>query len=223
MVLVMNIARAFNLTRVKRCSQIMGREEGDDMPAAQIMYPCMQCADIFYLKADICQLGMDQRKVNMLAREYCDVIKRKHKPVILSHHMVMGLKEGQEKMSKSDPNSAIFMEDTESDVKSKISKAFCPPQVIENNPCIDYVRYIVFFAVEKFVVERSEENGGSITYASADDVEKDFLEGKLHPKDLKNALSSAINSLLQPVRDHFETNSEAKKLMQLVKKYRVTK
>ncbi len=30
--------------------------------------------------------------------------------------MINGLKEGQEKMSKSDPDSAIFMEDSESDV-----------------------------------------------------------------------------------------------------------
>ncbi|MFN3383131.1 MAG: hypothetical protein ACK41O_27000, partial [Runella zeae] len=72
----------------------------------------MQCADIFFLKvlslslslslfmsshslmhallfqADICQLGMDQRKVNVLAREYCDSIKRKLKPIILSHRCV---------------------------------------------------------------------------------------------------------------------------------------
>ena len=45
------------------------------------------------LQADICQLGMDQRKVNMLAREYCDKIKRKLKPVILSHEMLPGLLE----------------------------------------------------------------------------------------------------------------------------------
>jgi tyrosyl-tRNA synthetase len=37
--------------------------------------------------------------------------------------------QGQEKMSKSDPNSAIFMEDSEGDVNVKIKKAFCPPQV----------------------------------------------------------------------------------------------
>ena len=49
------------------------------LTASQIFYPCMQCADIFFLKADICQLGMDQRKVNMLAREYCDDVKRKIK------------------------------------------------------------------------------------------------------------------------------------------------
>lgn len=33
-------------------------------------------------------------------------------------------------MSKSDPNSAIFMEDTEQEVKTKIKKAFCPPQQV---------------------------------------------------------------------------------------------
>ena len=45
------------------------------------------------LQADICQLGLDQRKVNVLAREYCDQCKpkRKLKPVILSHEMMPGL------------------------------------------------------------------------------------------------------------------------------------
>jgi hypothetical protein len=28
----------------------MGRTEKDDLSAAQILYPCMQCADIFFLK-----------------------------------------------------------------------------------------------------------------------------------------------------------------------------
>jgi tyrosyl-tRNA synthetase len=45
------------------------------------------------------------------------------KPVIISHHMLMGLKEGQEKMSKSDPDSAIFMEDAAEDVKRKVLTA----------------------------------------------------------------------------------------------------
>lgn len=126
---VMDIARINNLARIQRCCTIMGRKETDEMSAAQIFYPCMQAADVFFLKADICQLGMDQRKVNMLAREYATSKKMRFKPVIISHHMLMGLKEGQEKMSKSDPDSAIFMEDTAEDVKRKIKKAYCPPEV----------------------------------------------------------------------------------------------
>lgn len=38
--------------------------------------------------------------------------------------------QGQEKMSKSDPASAIFMEDSAAEVKTKIKKAFCPPGVV---------------------------------------------------------------------------------------------
>lgn len=33
-----------------RCCQIMGRDEKEELTAAQIFYPCMQCADIFFLK-----------------------------------------------------------------------------------------------------------------------------------------------------------------------------
>ena len=63
----------------------------------------------------------------MLARDYCDAAGRKKgKPIILSHHMLYGLKAGQAKMSKSDPDSAIFMEDSTADVRRKIRGAYCP-------------------------------------------------------------------------------------------------
>ena len=58
----------------------------------------------------------------IILREYAGTKKMRFKPVIISHHMLMGLKEGQEKMSKSDPDSAIFMEDAAEDVKRKVSR-----------------------------------------------------------------------------------------------------
>jgi tryptophanyl-tRNA synthetase len=66
------IATRNNITRIKRCGQIMGRGESDSLTAAQIFYPCMQCNDVFMLRANITSLGMDQRKVNMLAREFAE-------------------------------------------------------------------------------------------------------------------------------------------------------
>jgi tyrosyl-tRNA synthetase len=47
----------------------MGRKEGELQEAAQLLYPGMQVADIFTLGAKICQLGLDQRRANILARE----------------------------------------------------------------------------------------------------------------------------------------------------------
>ena len=221
--LVLDIARRNNVTRIKRCGQIMGRSENEDMSAAQILYPCMQCADIFFLKADICQLGMDQRKVNMLAREYCDTIRRKSKPIIISHHMIMGLGEGQEKMSKSDPNSAIFMEDSEAEVNSKIKRAYCPPGIVDGNPILDYVKHIVFGKYTEFIIQRKPENGGDIVYHSYNDLEYDYIQGNLHPGDLKSSLARILNELIRPVREHFLNDPEASKLLARIKTFKVTK
>lgn len=78
---VIEISKSFSIQRTKRCCTIMGRQESDEMPTAHLLYACMQCSDIFFLKADICQLGMDQRKVNMLAREYAKS-KKLHPPIV---------------------------------------------------------------------------------------------------------------------------------------------
>jgi tyrosyl-tRNA synthetase len=216
---VMEVATLNSVSRVKRCGPIMGRKEGDDLSAAQIMYPCMQCADIFFLKADICQLGLDQKKVNMLAREYCDQAKPKikNKPIILSHHMLAGLKQGQEKMSKSDPTSAIYMDDTEQEVNAKIKGAFCPEETVDGNPILEYLKYIVFPSRDKVEIKRSEANGGDCAYDSYDALVADFAAGKLHPGDVKPAVARAVNALLQPVRDHFKNDAHAKSVLAKVR------
>ncbi|CXI78007.1 tyrosine--tRNA ligase, putative [Plasmodium berghei] len=220
---VIDISRSFNINRIKRCLTIMGRTEGEDNYCSQILYPCMQCADIFFLNVDICQLGIDQRKVNMLAREYCDIKKIKKKPVILSHGMLPGLLEGQEKMSKSDENSAIFMDDNEADVNRKIKKGYCPPNIIENNPIFAYAKIIIYPHYKEFNLIRKEKNGGDKLYTTIEEMEKDYICGDIHPLDLKDNVASYINKMLQPVRNHFQNNAEAKKLLSEIKKYKITK
>ena len=217
--LVMDIARANSLNRITRCCTIMGRKEEDDMSASQIFYPCMQAADVFFLKADICQLGMDQRKVNMLAREYAKDKKMRFKPVIISHHMLMGLKEGQEKMSKSDPDSAIFMEDSKEDVKRKIKKAYCPPEIVENNPIMDYAKNILFAYNGRFDIT---VDGVAKSYKEYEVLEAEYKAGSVHPKDLKEAVTNGLNVILQPVRDHF-ASGEPKALLEKIKKFKVTR
>ena len=41
-----------------------------EMSAGQIFYT--DIVDIFFFKVDICQLGNDQIRVNVLTQEYCD-------------------------------------------------------------------------------------------------------------------------------------------------------
>lgn len=135
----------------------------------------------------------------------------------------MGLKEGQEKMSKSDPDSAIFMEDKEEDIRRKIKKAFCPEKVVKGNPILDYVKNIIFEKQELFTIKRDPANGGNITFKSNEELQAAYVEGLLHPVDLKNAVADALNEILQPVRDHFEKDPYAKKLLDTIKQWQVTR
>ncbi|KAK1420735.1 hypothetical protein QVD17_22565 [Tagetes erecta] len=216
--LVMDIAKRNTLRRIIRCCQIMGRKEEDKLSAAQIFYPCMQCADIFFLKVGICQLGEDQRKVNMLAREYCKLTKKEAKPIILSHHMLPGLKEGQAKMSKSDLSSAIFMDDDEDKVIEKIKSAYCPEKVVDKNPCVEYIKYIVFPWFGNFTVQ---QQGGEKSFTSFEDLVIDYEKGDVNPDDLKHSLSKALNIILKPVRDHFANDEDAKALLKTVKGFTI--
>ena len=220
---VINVARANNIDRIKRCCQIMGRKEGDALQASQIMYPCMQCTDIFFLKANITSLGMDQRKVNMLAREYSDDVKIKHKPIIVSHHMLKSLVKGVEKMSKSIPDSAIFMEDTAKEVERKIKKAYCPEKDVDDNPIFDYIKYLIIPRFGKLELKRPEKYGGDKVYNTYEEICEDYKKGDLNPGDLKPNVARLINEMIEPVRKHFENDPEAKKILQLVNSFKVTR
>ena len=220
---VINVARANNIDRIKRCCQIMGRKEGDALQASQIMYPCMQCTDIFFLKANITSLGMDQRKVNMLAREYSDDVKITHKPIIVSHHMLKSLVKGVEKMSKSIPDSAIFMEDSAKEVERKIKKAYCPEKDVDDNPIFDYIKYLIIPRFGKFELKRPEKYGGDKVYNTYEEICEDYKKGDLNPGDVKPNVARLINEMIEPVRKHFENDPEAKKILQLVNSFKVTR
>ena len=195
--LVLDIGTKFNLHRVKKCTQIMGREESDDLAASQIFYPIMQCADIFFLKVDIASLGIDQRKVNMLAIEYCDKIKRKNKPIIISHHMLMGL-DGSSKMSKSNPDNAIFMDDSKEDIKRKINKAFCEEGNIDINPLLDWIEHLVFPILGKFVLPGNEKwNEQEVVFEEFITLKEQFQEKIVHPSRVKAGMIKHINEMLK--------------------------
>lgn len=230
---VMEISRHSTVKRIIRCAQIMGRKESDSLQASQILYTCMQAADIFYLKADITQLGMDQRKVNMLAREVGPKIGF-YKPVVVSHHMLMGLGQppknvvGAEraielKMSKSKPDTAIFMDDSEKEIKRKLNKAYCPEGVIEENALLEYCKYLIFERFDSFNIERPEKWGGSLEFTDYKGLEDSFRLKKVHPMDLKQATADYINKLIEPVRKRLEKSPKVKRLAEEIKNFRVTR
>jgi tyrosyl-tRNA synthetase len=237
----LKISRLVTIKRVLRAVTIAGRTEAEIKEPSLLIYPLMQATDIFMLNdkkgVDICQLGMDQRKVNMLAREIAEALGRK-KPVAVHHHLLIGLqgptkmeaydeneKISQQisfKMSKSKPKSCIFIHDSEEEIKEKILEAFCPPKQKENNPILEIFKYIIFRKFESVTIKREEKYGGNLEIQNYEELEKLYVEGKIHPLDLKNACIEYLNIILEPIRKYFESG-KARELYEIVKSAKITR
>ncbi len=233
----MAIAKNLTIARTTRTLEIAGRKDTDARYVSDFLYTPMQVADIFHMKVKICQLGMDQRKANMVGREVGEKMGY-WKPVCVHHHLLQGLEkpgvwpipEGQEKeaiasakMSKSKPDTCIFIYDTPAEIKKKLSKAFCPEKTVKFNPIMDICKYIVFRENPVFIIERPAKFGGNIQFESFDQLASSYVEGKLHPMDLKNGVAEQLGKILEPVRRYFSNHKEAQDCLDAICKAKVTR
>jgi tyrosyl-tRNA synthetase len=233
----MAIAKSLTIARTTRTLEIAGRKEGEAHYVSDYLYTPMQVADIFHLNVKICQLGMDQRKANVVAREIGEKLGY-WKPICVHHHLLQGLEkpkiwpipEGQEKeavasakMSKSKPDTCIFIYDTPEEIKKKMSRAFCPEKTVKFNPSLDICRHIVFREKQSFTIERPEKFGGSVTFGSFEELATVYEQGKLHPMDLKNGVATELGNILEPVRRYFTNNAEANRCLEAIRKAKITR
>ncbi|MGQ9530633.1 MAG: tyrosine--tRNA ligase [Candidatus Bathycorpusculaceae bacterium] len=232
---VIKFSKHMTIARSLRCMTIMGRSESEKLDLSQYFYPPMQAVDIKEIGADIPHGGMDQRKAHVLAREIFPKMGWK-KPVAVHHHLLMGIAKPIElktkdkleqviasKMSKSKPWTAIFIHDTEEEIKAKLQKAWCPEKQTELNPIVEIVKHIIFHEKTAFQIERPAKFGGTVQFQSYEKLEKAYRKGEVHPQDLKNAVAKEIAKILEPIRKYFETDKEAKECLSIVKKAEVTR
>ncbi|XP_060061783.1 tyrosine--tRNA ligase, cytoplasmic isoform X2 [Erinaceus europaeus] len=105
----------------------------------------------------------------------------------------------------AEKESKIDLLDRKEDVKKKLKKAFCEPGNVENNGVLSFIKHVLFPLKSEFVILRDEKWGGNKTYTAYLDLEKDFADQVVHPGDLKNSVEVALNKLLDPIREKFNT------------------
>lgn len=209
---LIKLSKQSSLPRLKRALPIMGRVEDDaEKDFSMFIYPMMQVTDIAIMDIDIALGAMDQRHAHMLQRDIAD--KAGYKKVVAIHGPLLSSLKGPgrmdstnngelgAKMSKSDPGSAIYIFDSEKEITSKMNKAFCPLGEIKQNPVLDIAKYILFpYSGKPLSIERPPQSGGSITFHDYEDLELEYERKKIHPADLKTAVSEQLIELLKPAR-----------------------
>ncbi|KAJ6589077.1 tRNA synthetases class I-domain-containing protein [Mycena capillaripes] len=208
-----------------------------------LLYPGLQALDEQYLGVDFQFGGVDQRKIFTFAELYLPRLgyaKRAH----LMNSMVPGLAGGKMSSSDPNSKidfldapevvrkkiKAAFCEEgniAENGILAFVKAVLIPVSELrlENarkggsilEPTADLKPFATDDAPEGtvFTIERDEKFGGSTHYQSYDELENDFKDKKLHPKDLKISVANAINRLLDPIRKAFAEDEEAQKIERL--------
>jgi tyrosyl-tRNA synthetase len=126
------------------------------------------------------------------------------------------------KMSKSKPESAIFIHDSPEDIKRKIERAYCPPKEVELNPILEIANYILLRGKEKEFEIINAKTGERRVYTSYAQLENEYKEGKIHPADLKNTVANELIKLLEPAYKHF-TEGPGKKYLEEMREIKITR
>ena len=244
---LIRVSMKLSLSRAKRSITILGRRKGDSVSFAQLLYVPMQVADIYGLEVNLPHGGMDQRKAHVIALEVWKSFS--YRPVAVHNHLLMGMyltgeqrrqimearqrgdrelfDEGlmEAKMSKSKPESAIFIHETEEEIRRKLRRAFCPAGETEFNPVIDILRYIIWPYLEQtgrpFRVVNLKTKKEQV-YGNRGELEESYMRGELHPLDLKEAVATHLSDILAPARKYF-LEGKGRKYLEELQEIRITR
>jgi len=199
---VMKLAQNSTIKRGLRSMQEIARDV-DNATISQLWYPLMQVADIKYLGCDVALGGMEQRKVHMIGKDLGKILD--HDFVALHTPLITSLKGPGAKMSSSIPGSNISIIDSKEKITKTISKSYCPAKQAKDNPILQIVELIIFPSLKNksFEIKRGKKFGGDLKIKTYEELEKMYLSGKLHPMDLKSAVSEHLEEIISPIRKNF--------------------
>ncbi len=174
---------------------------------SELIYPMMQALDEEYLKVDMQLGGHDQRHIMAFAREFLPVLGYAPRVEIMTP-LVVSLKGPGVKMSASIPESSIKVYESESSVREKIAKAYCPAGIVIDNPILNLTKYVFFPLHGKLVLKRDAKFGGDRTFTRYQELEEAFAQKQVHPLDVKNAVAETTVQTFKKVRSYFEKNQD---------------
>jgi len=132
------------------------------------------------------------------------------------------------KMSKSKPDSAVWVHDSSEEIIRKLRQAYCPiPQPgadletirLEQkfNPVLDWITGLIYPAGLILTLERPEKFGGNKPYSTYVELETDYFQGLIHPLDLKAAVAKCLSLWFEPIRQWVEANPQGLDIIKGIK------
>lgn len=177
---------------------------GDNLNMGFINYPIMQTADILIFNATEVPVGEDQVPILLYGNDLidkfhhhfqCNIFKRIN-PIVSHTPRLMG-PDGQNKMSKSLGN-AIYLDSSNDDIKKQVHSMYTDPNHIRVSDPGQVEGNVVFQYLDAFHQDKDE-----LVHLKAH-----YQKGGLGDMTLKKMLLADIISVIEPIRDNYNTFSD---------------
>jgi tryptophanyl-tRNA synthetase len=201
------------VSRLERLPSLkdMARDANVEMSFALLGYPILQAADILCVRGDLVPVGKDNIAHVEITREIArrfNFLYGETLPVpdgMVGEVPTLVGTDGQAKMSKS-LNNAIFLSDNPKEVEKKVRGMYTDPNrvsadvpgTVEGNP--------VFIYHDAFNPNKEE----------VADLKKRYKAGKVGDVEVKEKLTKAINTLLEPMHERRAEYEESGKIEQIL-------
>ena len=197
-------------------TEIKERGFEKSLPCGFFVYPVCQAADITAFKAHLVPVGEDQRPMIEQTNEIVRNFNRIYKQDVLVECDVLvpevggrlvGI-DGKSKMSKSQGN-AIYLGETEQQLKKKINKMFTDPRKIHINDSGHLEGHVPFMYLDLFDPDKKK----------LAEFKDHYQRGGLGDGSIKQRLFEVLNEFLSPIRSKREELARDKaEILSLLKK-----
>lgn len=196
---VINVGRHFNLNAI---------QEGfdDSKSAGHVIRRMMMIADVVSMApASVAFVAEDpyaSTESRLIQAYFAEGgIPLASPAAVPCHRLVIALQD-VEAIHATENTEYYVMDDPKQHGKAKMKKAFCEPGNLAFCPPIALAS---FFALQHgpgvVAITRTADNGGDVTYDTADAIAADFASGALHPGDLKEFAGKTMSDVLQRITD----------------------
>lgn len=200
---VLDLYKMTALVTCKDSNQAVSSVVKDPNLLSALLYPDMMALDEKHLHANFHYCSSKYSPVIEFAQKSLPLVDGEPCTPLISAEMPSLLN----RAALTPDEEYIGLTEQEPQLKKKIKSAFCEEGNVTFNPVLSLVRNVIFPWLEKdrFVVVRTEENGGNLEFDSFGPLEEMFSQKKLHPGDLKNSVLEYMKKIIQPIRKAAES------------------
>jgi tryptophanyl-tRNA synthetase len=174
------------------------KDQLSNVSYALLGYPVLMAADILLYKAVEVPIGPDQIPNLEVAQQIARSLNSKYGldfPIPERYKdpkrdfIVPSILGKGKKMSKSNSGSAIFLSDSEEEIRRKVAGIPTDAGKGDKTPTIKDPAYALFLLVELFISKERRDR-----------LEKDYLSTGVHYSEIKKELADAIVKMLEPIQ-----------------------